>query len=180
MWRWMGASPKRPAAASAPGPRRRGRRKGGLKRSVATEEAGIPLGITCAGAHRHDFPLLVPTLQAAAAQLGGVLPDQRACHLDAGYDTGAARQALAELGFTAQIAAKGVPAPLQAGRRWPVERTHSWMNGFGKLRRMTDRDAAIVVFYLYLAATFVTVRALIQRARRRYRWDTQPTTKRLK
>jgi hypothetical protein len=53
------------------------------------------------------------------------------------------------------------------------------MNGFGKLRRMTDRDAAIVGFYLYLAATFVTVRALIQRARR-YRWDTRPTTKRLK
>ncbi len=45
---------------------------------------------------------------------------------------------------------------------------------------MTDRDPAIVRFYLYLAATFVTVRALIQRARRRYRWDTKPTTKRLK
>jgi hypothetical protein len=54
------------------------------------------------------------------------------------------------------------------------------MNGFGKLRRITDRDAAIVRFHLYLAATFVTVRALIQRARRCYRWDTQPTTKRLK
>jgi hypothetical protein len=101
---------------------------------VATEDYDIPLGITCAGAHRHDFPLLAPTLRAAAAQLGGVLPDQRACHLDAGYDTGAARHALAGQGFTAQMAAKGVPAPLQAGRRWPVERTHSWMNGFGKLR----------------------------------------------
>ena len=54
------------------------------------------------------------------------------------------------------------------------------MNGFGKLRRMTDRDAAIARFYLYLAATFVTVRALIQRARPRYRLDTKPTTKRLK
>jgi hypothetical protein len=54
------------------------------------------------------------------------------------------------------------------------------MNGYGKLRRMTDRDAAIAGFYLYLAAAFVTVRALIQRARHRYRWDTRPTTKRLK
>jgi hypothetical protein len=54
------------------------------------------------------------------------------------------------------------------------------MNGYGKLRRITDHDAAIVRFYLYLAAAFVTVRALIQRARRRYRWDTRPTTKRLK
>ena len=81
---------------------------------------------------------------------------------------------------TGQIARKGTPAPLQAGRRWPVERTHSWMNGYGKLRRMTDRDATIVDFYLYLAAAFVTVRQLIQRARNRYRWDTRPTTKRLK
>jgi hypothetical protein len=54
------------------------------------------------------------------------------------------------------------------------------MNGYGKLRRMTDRDPAIVLFYLYLAAALVTVRRLIQRARTRYRWDTRPTTKRLK
>jgi Transposase DDE domain len=156
------------------------RRKGGLKRSVATEDYGIPLGIAAAGANRHDSPLLAPTLQAAADQLGGILPDQRTCHLDASYDSQPTRQTLGEQGFTAQIAHKGTPAPLQATRRWPVERTHSWMNGYGKLRRMTDRDATIVRFYLYLAAAFVTVRALIQRARHHYRWDTRPTTKRLK
>jgi hypothetical protein len=54
------------------------------------------------------------------------------------------------------------------------------MNGFGKLRRCCERDSKIVEFYLYLAAAFVTVRALIQRARSVYRWDTQPTTRRLK
>ena len=32
----------------------------------------------------------------------------------------------------------------------------------------------------YLAAAFVTVRALIREARTRYRWDTRPTTRRLK
>ena len=33
------------------------------------------------------------------------------------------------------------------------------MNGYGKLRRCTDRDGRIVDFYLYLArAAFVTVR----------------------
>jgi Transposase DDE domain len=162
------------------GPSPVGRRKGGLKRSVATEDYGIPLGITATGASRHDSPLLAPTLPAAAGQLGGVLPDQRACHLDAGYDSGPTRQTLDEQGFTGQIARKGTPAPLQATRRWPAERTRSWMNGYGKLRRMTGRDAAVAGFYLYLAAAFVTARALIQRARRRYRWDTRPTTKRLK
>jgi Transposase DDE domain len=175
-----GCITKAPCGGERAGPSPVDRRKGGLKRSVATEDYGIPLGIAAAGANRHDSPLLAPTLQAATDQLGAALPDQRTCHLDAGYDGQPARQLLTDLGFAAQIARTGVPAPIQAGRRWPVERTHSWMNGYGKLRRMTDRNAKIVEFYLYLAAAFVTVRQLIQRARRRYRWDTRPTTKRLK
>ncbi|GAA2940080.1 hypothetical protein GCM10010446_26750 [Streptomyces enissocaesilis] len=54
------------------------------------------------------------------------------------------------------------------------------MNGFGKIRRCTDRSASIIDFYLYLAAAFVTVRQLIRRARALYRWDTRLTTRRLK
>ncbi|MEU0559475.1 IS5/IS1182 family transposase, partial [Dactylosporangium sp. NPDC006015] len=97
-----------------------------------------------------------------------------------GYDNNRSRDLLAELGFDAQIARKGVPAPIQIGKRWVVERTNSWMNSFGKIRRCTDRDARIVDFYLYLAAAIVTIRQLIQRARTHYRWDTRPTTRRLK
>jgi len=59
---------------------------------------------------------------------------------------------------------KGKPAPIQAGRRWPVERTHSWMNGYGKLRRFTDRRKVIVEFYLNLAAALTVLRRLINRA----------------
>jgi hypothetical protein len=54
------------------------------------------------------------------------------------------------------------------------------MNGYGKLRRCTERDGAVVDFYLFLAATFVVVRALIRRARQTYRWPGRPTTTRLK
>lgn len=49
-----------------------------------------------------------------------------------------------------------------------------------KIRRCTDRHAAIIDFYLYLAAAIVTLRQLIQRARTLYRWDTRPTTRRLR
>jgi hypothetical protein len=175
-----GCITKAPCGGQCAGPSPVDRRKGGLKRSVATEDHGIPLGLAAAGAHRHDSPLLAPTLAAATRQLAGLLPGQRTCHLDAGYDSHPTRQLLGELGFDSQIARRGTPAPLQATRRWPAERTHAWMNGYGKLRRMTDRDVAIVAFYLYLAAAFVTVRQLIQHARHRYRWDTRPTTKRLK
>jgi Transposase DDE domain len=175
-----GCMTKAPCGGERAGPSPVDRRKGGLKRSVASDGYGIPLGIASAGASRHDSPLLAPTLRAAHRQLGGLLPADRTCHLDAAYDSQPTRQTLDEHGYAAQIARKGTPAPIQAGRRWPVERTHSWMNGYGKLRRMTDRDTAVVNFHLYLAAAFVTVRALIQRARHRYRWDARPTTKRLK
>jgi len=175
-----GCITKAPCGGQRAGPSPVDRRKGGLKRSVATENYGIPLGIASAPANRHDSPLLAPTLQAAADQLDSKLPGERTCHLDAGYDSRPTRQTLSELGFDGQIARKGTPAPLQATRRWPVERTHSWMNGYGKLRRMTDHDATVVDFYLYLAAALVVIRQLIQRARNRYRWDTRPATKRLK
>ena len=62
-----------------------------------------------------------------------------------------------ELGFDGEIARKGVPAPVQAGARWVVERTQAWMNGYGKLRRCTGRSAKVVDFYLYLAAALVTI-----------------------
>lgn len=54
------------------------------------------------------------------------------------------------------------------------------MNDYGKLRRCTERSGKVVDFYLYLAATLVTLRILIRRATRLYRWDGRPTTRRLK
>jgi hypothetical protein len=52
------------------------------------------------------------------------------------------------------------------------------MNGFGKLRRCTEKTRRVAEFYLFLAATFVVTRRLIQRARTR--WPGHPTTRRLK
>ena len=43
------------------------RRKQGIKRSVAVDAKGIPLGVVTAPANRHDSPLLAGTLDAARA-----------------------------------------------------------------------------------------------------------------
>jgi len=101
-------------------------------------------------------------------------------HLDRGYDGGPTRALLDALGFDGAIARKGVPAPIQDGARWVVEWTHTWMNGYGKLRRCTEKLRPVVDFSLFLAAALVVLRQLIQRARLRYRWPTRPTTRRLK
>lgn len=155
------------------------RGKQGLKRSVASDGCGVPLGIVSDGANRHDSPLLGPTL-AAAGEQAGVMPEAVNVNLDRGYDSSKSRALTAELGYSAEIARKGVPAPIQAGKRWVIERTHSWMNDYGKLRRCTEKSGEVVDFYLYFAATLVTLRMLIQRSRSRYRWDGRPTTRRLK
>jgi hypothetical protein len=47
-----------------------------------------------------------------------------------------------------QVATRGKPAPVQAGRRWPVERTHAWGNQYGKLRWCTERRRLVVEFWL--------------------------------
>lgn len=153
------------------------RGKQGRKRSIVTDGTGVPLHLVAAGANRHDSPLLGSTL-AGLAPLGP-LPETTV-RLDRGYDSGVTRDLLAELGFEGEIARKGVPAPVPAGTRWVVERTHAWMNGFGKRRRCTEQTRQVVDVYLFLAAAFVVTRMLIQRARRRYRWPGRPTTRRLK
>jgi hypothetical protein len=146
---------------------------------VCTEGGGVPVGIVSAGANRHDSPLLEPTIQATKQQVGA-LPNNPVMHLDSGYDGKPSRAVLVQHDLVGEIAKKGIPSPIQIGKRWVVERTHSWMNNFGKLRRCTDRDGVIVDFYLYLAAAFVTLRRLIQQARQTYRWENRPTTRRLK
>ena len=68
-------------------------------------------------------------------------------HLDAGYDSQKTRDELAGRGMTGEIAHKGDKAPIQAGRRWHVERT---------------------------ADAIITVRSLIRQAWILYRWDARP------
>lgn len=172
-----GCITKAPSGGEAAGRSPVDRGKQGMKRSTVTDATGVPLHVVAAGANRHDSPLLGPTL--AGLDVFGPL-SATTVHLDRGYDSGVSRALLDALGFTGVIARKGVPAPLQVGTRWVVERTQSWMNGYGKLRRCTEKAKAVVDFYLFLAAAFVVTRCLIQRARTRYRWPGRPTTRRLK
>lgn len=119
-----GAITKAPCGGDKAGPSPADRRKGGLKRSTEVEGDGIPLGIVSVPAHRHDSPLLRPTLEAGWAQLHP-MPDDVTMHLDRAYDNKPCRDLLDELGFDAEIARKGVPAPIQVGKRWVVERTNA-------------------------------------------------------
>ena len=103
------------------------RGKQGTKRSVVTDGGGLPLHLVPAAAGAHDSPLLEPTL-AGVPDAIGPLPDGACVHLDAGYDSAKTRDTLTERRLHGEIAHKGEKAPIQATRRWHVERTNAWHN----------------------------------------------------
>jgi len=107
------------------------RGKQGIKRSAIVDAKGIPLGTVAAPANRHDSPLLDETLNTL--EVLGELPEQMSVHLDRGYDSRSTKEKLEDRGLLAVISEKGKPAPLQATKRWVVERTNSWNNAHKKL-----------------------------------------------
>jgi transposase len=149
------------------------RGKRGLKRSVVVDGRGIPIGSVTAPANRHDSPLLVPTLEAA--RVLGMAPEGATVHLDRGYDSGLTRLRLLEFGLLAQISRKGRPAPLNATKRWVIERTNSWQNAHKKLLWCTERRGRVVDFWMALSEVIVIVRRLVREGWTRYRWYGRPS-----
>jgi len=167
-----GCITKAPGGGEVAGPSPVDRRKQGMKRSLLVDGYGIPLGRVLAGAHRHDSPLLAPTLD----KLGdlGPLPADITVHLDSGYDSGKTRDTLAERGLHGEIARTGTKAPIQATGRWHVERTNAWHNNFNRLQRCYERRQVVVEAFFDLADTIITVRNMIRKAWTTHRWDNRP------
>jgi transposase len=126
-----------------------------------------------APANRHDSPLLAPTLDAARAL--GLVAEDASVHLDRGYDSEATRARLLEREFVAEISLKGRPAPLNATKRWVVERTNSWHNAHKKLVWCTERRGRVVDFWMALSEVVIIVRRLVREGWTRYRWEGRPS-----
>ena len=146
------------------------RGKRGIKRSVAVDADGIPLGVVAAPANRHDSPLLLETLDAVEEILGS-LPQSARIHLDRGYDSDLTRERLAERDLIGVISEKGKPSPLWATNRWVVERTNSWQNAHKKLVWCTERRSRVIYFWIAFSNVIIIVGRLIRKAWSRYRWE---------
>lgn len=168
-----GCVTKAPGGGQCAGPSPVDRRKQGMKRSVLVDGYGIPLGRVLAGAHRHDSPLLAPTLDQLDEL--GPLPQRITVHLDAGYDSQKTRDTLTKRGLAGEIAHKGDKAPIQAGQRWHIERTNAWHNAFNRLQRCYERRESVIDAFFDLADTIIIVRRLARCAWTTHRWDTRPT-----
>jgi transposase len=149
------------------------RGKQGIKRSVAVDADGIPLGFATAPANRHDSPLLGETMDGVEEILGA-LPEPVRVHLDRGYDSDLTRKRLAERDLIGVISQKGKSAPLQATNRWVVERTNSWQNAHKKLVWCTEREGRVIDFWVAFSNVIIIVGRLVRKAWVRYRWEARP------
>jgi transposase len=149
------------------------RGKGGIKRSMAVDADGIPLGCVSAPANRHDSPLLARTLDSVEETLGA-LPEPARVHLDRGYDSDLTRKRLAERNLIGVISEKGKPSPLGATNRWVVERTNSWQNAHKKLVWCTERRSRVIDFWLTFSNVIIIVGRLVRKAWTHFRWEGRP------
>ncbi|MCE1180720.1 MAG: IS5 family transposase [Rhodocyclales bacterium] len=168
-WSWLsmdGAMTKAPVAGKKTGPNPTDRGKQGVKRSLLTEAAGIPIAVAIDGANRHDMKLVRSTLVGimATRPVPTAAMPQGIC-LDKGYDFDEVRDIVREFGFTAHIRARGEEAKAikqEAGfkaRRWVVERTHSWMNRFRRILVRWEKLPETFIAMLHLACGIITWRA---------------------
>ena len=151
------------------------RGKRGIKRSTAVDAEGIPLGTITAPANRYDSPLLGETLLDTLEALGP-MPERVSVHLDRGYDSEATRKRLEDRGLDVVISQKDKPAPLQATKRWVVERTNSsWNNAHKKkLVWCTERREPVIDFWVAFYEVVIIVGRLVRKAWTRYRCEGRP------
>ncbi len=147
----------------------------GIKRSVAVDARGIPLGVITAPANRHDSPLLSDTLDDAVETLEP-LPEEASVHLDRGYDSEPNHRRLEDRALIPVIAQKGKPALLRATKHWIIERTNSsWHNAHKKLVWCTERVGRVIDFWVAFSDVVIIVRRLAREGWTRYRWEGRPS-----
>ncbi len=163
---------KAPMGGSGTGPSRVDRAKLGWKFSLVSEANGIPVAWVPAAANVHDQKLVEDSLEALDAR--GLEVDVVEADLDRGYDSVAVRDLFADSGITANIDHRASRSafrrknrtrarnPIKLGRRWPIERTNSWISNFGQLRRSTDRRIIHREAALDLAIAYILTAKLVR------------------
>lgn len=140
--------------------------KMGTKRSILTDQNGIPLSVILDGANRHDIKLLEATLDAIIILRPERNEDypQNLC-LDAGY-TGS-NEIVEKHEYIAHIRPRGEEKkekernPDFKTRRWVVEVTHSFFNRFRKLLVRFEKKSVNYLALVQFACAIIVWRKYI-------------------
>lgn len=170
-WQWQsidGAMNKAPLGGENTGKNPTDRGKSGVKRSLQTEGAGIPVGVTTAGANVHDKRLVEATIEntlemAPKGQKDAEEVEEHLC-LDKGYDFDDVRELAEQVyDYTAHIRSRGEEQRTlnrnkgEKARRWVVERTHGWLNRFRAILIRWEKKIENHLAILHLGCAYYTL-----------------------
>ena len=143
------------------------RGKHGTKRMVLTDATGVPIAIWHAPANVHDSQLLADLLKNLMVTLD---PDEvHHLLLDAAFLGSTCDEVARDAGFVPHVRPRGEEKsekqrnPLYKARRWVVERTHSWMNNFRKLKVRYEKTTVSHDGLSAFAAGMITLRTMFRR-----------------
>jgi putative transposase len=136
-----------------------------VKRSLVVEAEGGPLGITIAGANRHDTKLLAETLEAIVVERPEPTTEkpQHLC-LDKGYDNPTGHETVDAYRYIPHIRRIGEEKLDPQGqktypaRRWVVERTLAWLSKCRGLLVRYEKKAINFLGLLQLACALIWMR----------------------
>ena len=136
-----------------------------MKRSLVVEADGGPLGITIAGANRHDTKLLAETLEAIVVERPEPTTErpQHLC-LDKGDDHPTGHETVAAYQYMPHIRRMGEEKLDPQGqktypaRRWVVERPLAWLSKCRGLLVRYEKKAINFLGLLQLACALLWMR----------------------
>lgn len=155
---------KAPEGGEDTGPNPTDRSKSGSKHHVLTDAHGIPLNATVTAANVNEVTQVMDVLLNKPAVGGKPGPKRELPERlqgDTGYDSEPLRTLLRWLGITPVLGKRQREHGSGLGKlRWYVERTISWLHGFGRLRRRLDRLTEIQEAFLRLGCSLICLRFL--------------------
>jgi transposase len=123
------------------------------------DRQGIPLAILLTAANVNETTMLEATIDAIRpikSPCGRPRKRPDKLHADKGYASKKNRAALRKRGIAARIARKGVESKQKLGRhRWVIERTHSWLNRYKRLKVRYERRADIHEAFLKIGCALI-------------------------
>lgn len=123
------------------------------------DREGIPLAIVLTAANVNETTMLETTVDAIKPikrPRGRPRKRPDKLHADKGYESKKNKAALRKRGITPRIARKGIESKERLGRhRWVVERTHSWLNRYRRLKVRYERRADIHEAFLKIGCALI-------------------------
>jgi transposase len=146
------------------GPNPTDRGKGGTKRHLITDRAGVPLAALLTGANRHDsvvFAVVLDAVPPIKRPSGRRRKRPAKAHADKACDSPRRRRALSRRHIKVRIARKGTDSSARLGRhRRVVERTLAWLARYRRLTVRSERRVDIHRAFLSLGCALICWNAL--------------------